>query len=324
MRKLIKLGFAICIAALPALNASPATANPTGPNGRIAFARYDPSLDDTVFYTINPDGTHEQQVVPFAVYCPHWSPDGTLLASCGGPDGSSTVLVDPDTGHYRMLPSPDPDLYTPCYVWSPDAKRLACGASSDGDPTRNGIYTIRTSDGQGLTRMTSNPFGEDVPMDYSPNGKRLVFGRYENDDSVGLFVIKTDGTHLRQIAPAGVTCCSGGWSPQGNDIVFSRHVTPDAHSSMWIVHANGTGLREVPAQPAYGCGGPNSDPNAGGCFDPRWSPDGTQIVFGNGSEDLGRNVYTVRPDGTGLVQVTHGDASQSNEAPDWGTHPLTP
>jgi Tol biopolymer transport system component len=71
--------------------------------------------------------------------------------------------------------------------------------------------------------MTSNPYGDDTPMAYSPNGERLVFARYDqNGNSVGLFVVKTDGTGLRQIAPAGVTCCNGGWSPQGNNIVFSR------------------------------------------------------------------------------------------------------
>jgi Tol biopolymer transport system component len=311
----------------------PAQAKPSGSNGQLLFARYDPSLDDTVLYTINPNGSHDRQVVPFAVECPHWSPDGTRIAACGTPisGGDGATIIDPDTGSYREIPGPDPDLTTACYIWSPDAKRLACESWSDSDtgegnidPTRNGIYTIRTSDGQGLTRITSNPYGDDVPMAYSPNGKRLVFARYEENGevSLGLFVVKTDGTHLRQIAPAGVTCCTGDWSPQGNDIVFSRHATPDVHSSMWIVHFDGTGLREVPAQPAYGCGGPNSDPSAGGCFDPSWSPDGTQIVFGNGSGDLGRNIYTVRPDGTGLVQVTHGDASQSNEQPDWGTHPL--
>jgi Tol biopolymer transport system component len=324
MRRLIAV---VTVAGMMGLGLVAATgsagARPRGVNGQIVFARYDPALDDTVFYTINPDGTHEHQVVPFALECPHWSPDGTRLASCGGPGGGSTAIVDPDTGSYRELPMPDPDLLTFCYVWSPDAKRLACESFSDSDPNRNGIYTVRTSDGQDLTRMTSNPSGDDVPMAYSPNGKRLVLARYDqNGNSVGLFVVKTDGTSLRQIAPAGVTCCDGGWSPQGNNIVFSRHVTPDVHSSMWIVHFDGTGLREIPAQPAYGCGGPNSDPNAAGCFDPRWSPDGSQIVFGNGTEDLGRNIYTVKPDGTGLVQVTRGDATQSNEAPDWGTHPL--
>jgi Tol biopolymer transport system component len=324
MHTLIRLGLVACVAALPALSPSPAAASPAGPNGSIVFARYDPSLDDTVLYTVNPDGSHEQQVLPFAFQCPHWSPDGTRIATCGGPDGSATALIDPDTGTFRELPMPDPELLTFCFVWAPDAQRLACESFGDSDPSRNGIYTIRTSDGQRLRRVTSNPNGDDAPMDYSPNGKRLVFTRYDaTGESLGLFVVNADGTRLRQIAPAGVTCCAGDWSPQGNDIVFSRHVTPDVHSSMWIVHSDGSGMREVPARPAYGCGGPNSDPNAAGCFDPRWSPDGRQIVFGNGTDDLGRNVWTVRPDGTGLRQVTHGDVNQSNEAPDWGTHPLS-
>ena len=330
MRKLVRLGFAVCVIALPTLQASPAAAHRTSPNGQIVFARYDPSIDDLLAYTVNPDGRHKHRVAPFPMETPRWSPDGTQLVTCCNPisdaeDGAT--IVNPDTGSYREIPSLDPNVSVTCYFWTPDAQRLACAGGSESDPTRNGIYTIRASDGLGLTRVTSNPFGVDAPGDYSPNGKRLVFIRFrmtDEGDSLGLFVVHSDGTHLRRIAPAGVTCCTVSWSPQGNDIVFSRHLTPDVHSSIWIVHANGTGLRDVPAHPAYGCGGPNSAPNAGGCFDPSWSPDGTQIVFAAGSDDLGRNVYTVKPDGTGLHQITHGGTSQSNEAPDWGTHPLAP
>ncbi|MDX6307675.1 MAG: TolB protein [Nocardioidaceae bacterium] len=322
-RTILALLATCAAAALPAFTGLPATANPIHPNGQIAFGRYDPTPDDTVLFRINPDGTHEQQVLPFALEGANWSPDGTQLAGSGGPDGSAATIVDVDTGSYRTLPMPDPSLLTFCSLWTPNAKRMACDGFSDSDPSRNGIYTIRTSDGQDLQKVVSNPDGDVAPIAYSPNGKRLAFIRLDADgNSEGLFVVHSDGTHPRQIAPAGVTCCDGGWSPHGNEIVFSRHLTPDVHSTIWIVHADGTGLHEVPAHPAYGCGGPNADPNAGGCFDPRWSPDGTQIVFGNGDDALGRNIYTVRPDGSGLVQVTHGNTSQSNEAPDWGSHPL--
>jgi TolB protein len=324
MHRAIMIVATTCLAALSVSTAGSAAARPPGGNGQIAFARYSPELDDTVIYTVNPDGSSQHQVVPFALECPQWSPDGSRIATCGGPDDSATAIVDPDTGNYRLLPMADAELFTGCSVWAPDARRLACGGFSDSDPSRNGIYTIRTSDGQGLTRMTSNPSGDDEPGSYSPNGHRLVFARYDADEnSLGLFVVHTDGTHLRRIAPSGVTCCAGGdWSPTGNDIVFSRHVTPDVHSSIWIVHADGSNLREVPVKPTADCGGANDDAAAVGCFDPRWSPDGSRIVFGRGTEDLGRNIYTVRPDGSDLRMVTHGDASQSNEVPDWGPHPL--
>jgi Tol biopolymer transport system component len=69
-------------------------------------------------------------------------------------------------------------------VWSPDSKRLACESFGDTDPSRNGIYTIRSSDGAGLTRMTSNPGGDDLPGDYSPQGKRFVFARFDQNGKV--------------------------------------------------------------------------------------------------------------------------------------------
>ena len=87
------------------------------------------------------------------------------------------------------------------------------------------------------------------------------------------------------------------------------------------MHADGTGLHEIHVQPASACGGPNADPNALGCPQPSWSPDGAKIVFARGlSTDVDAEIYTVNLDGTGLFQVTHAPGSGN---PDWGTHPVT-
>ena len=320
MRKQIVLASLALLAALAALTAIPAGARPRGVNGQIAFARFDPALGDSVFYTINPDGSQEHLVLPFAAECPHWSPDGTLIATCGDPNGGTTRLINPDTGAFRSLPEPDRTLPLACAVWSPDGKRLACEFFTDpADPRRNGIYTVRSSDGYGLTRMTVNHGGHDAPGDYSPDGHRFVFARNNaHGDPVGLFVTNVNGTGLRQITPPGTLLSSfGNWSPQGNKIVFSRHVSRSVHSSLWIVHANGTGLRELHIR-GVDCGGRNDDPNGIACFGPAWSPDGTKIVFGLDSA-AGRNIYTINANGSDLTQVSHGGADDS---PDWGTHPL--
>jgi len=213
-----------------------------------------------------------------------------------------------------------PGLFNPCTNPSPDGTLLLCETFSE-DGSQNGIHTIRSSDGGGFTQITSNPGGDDVPGSWSPNGKRIVFQRFGPDSYEGVFVVNVNGTGLKRILPPTVpaNCCSFDWSPQGNEIVFSRHVTPDVHSSLWIVHSDGTGLHEINVQPASACGGANADPDAEGCNSPGWSPDGTKIAFVRShSNDVDGEIYAVNVDGTGLTQVTHAPGSNS---PDWGTHP---
>jgi hypothetical protein len=136
----------------------------------------------------------------------------------GAPDlpGGGSRIINPDDGTFRDVGGQNPGLFNPCGIPSPDGKLLLCETFSD-DGSQNGIHTIRSSDGGGLTQITSNPCGDDIPGGWSPNGSRIVFNRISpNGDSEGLFVVNTNGNGLKQITPADFDLSSfGDWSPQG-------------------------------------------------------------------------------------------------------------
>jgi Tol biopolymer transport system component len=320
VRKLIVSGLLLMTTAVAAMTASPAAATPLGVNGQIT---YDINGGDGVV-TANPDGSGASLLVP-STCCADFSPDGSKLTvpylTADGRIGPATVNAD-GTG-YTQFPIADPTLNIGCGTgsWSPDAKRLACETWDDSNPSRDGIYTISSADGSGLTRVTSNPLGgHDIPGAYSPDGGRIVFLRSDaNMNSAGMFVVKTNDGQLRQILPTSMILNIGAdWSPKGDEILFSRHVTPDVLGSIWVVHANGTGLRPILIR-GLDCGTSYSDPSGVGCHGARWSPDGKKIIFAAFSPAIGTNIYTANADGTGLTQVTFDG---SDDDPAWGTHPL--
>ena len=318
MRTLLTLALLSGLAALvPGL----AGADPRGTNGQMLFDRADPTapLFGKSLYVVNPDGSGVHLLRADSC-CATWSHDGSHVAvpyiTADGRVGTGIVSVD--GSGYTPLPIEDSTLNAPCAPWSPGDAQLLCQGWDNSDAARAGIYTIPAAGGP-LTRVTSAPpGGADEPGSYSPDGKRIVFGRFdENGNSLGLFVLKLNDGRMRQITPPGALIQSGNdgdWSPQGNEIVFSRHVTPDVRGSLWVVHADGSGLHEIRVQ-GLACGGVRSDPTGLGCHVPRWSPDGQKIVFAANSA-AGSDIYTVNADGSGLTQITSD--GRGNDNPAWG------
>lgn len=99
------------------------------------------------------------------------------------------------------------------------------------------------------------------------------------------------------------------WSPDGKTIAFTRTVSGKNHIFA-VDPETGTKLVQVTT------GDYNDE------F-PAWSPDGATIVFASSrgaqsrssADPKTRNLFLVRPDGTGLIQLTDGDAESS--APCW-------
>jgi Tol biopolymer transport system component len=329
MRRLIV--FALLVVAVSSATTIPAAAKPRSVNGEIALNSDNNVTGQEQVYLIDPDGS-DRQLLANDTETGQWSPDGTKLACCGGIMNPDTGIVGPPTFDQLLGLYPDRLLF--CGVWSPDGARLACEGGfldqdANGVSQLQGVYTVRASDGAGLQRVTSNtdPYGDDCPGDFSPNGKQLVFLRASNS-GLAFFTVRLDGSGLTRITPymAMNFAPCGSWSPQGNEIVFSAHVPATDRGTLWLVHSDGSDLHEIPV---HGCGGVanlpdgSRNPDAIGCSEPSWSPDGTKILFSRQRGAEQSDAYIVNPDGSSPFQLTHTpDISEGGGA--WGTHPVTP
>ena len=330
-RAALAFAFVALFAALAAVFAFPAPAKVPGQSGMISFTRSDSTGHTT--YVVNPDGSHLQALLPgIDTSGAHWSPDGSKLALLDEdtpcpPCSASTIILNPDTGKYRVLAPPAlPDTAFGCSLWSPDASHFACAGESDPNPSVNGIYTIRTKDGGGLTRITDAGGGAlmDIPIDYSPDGKQLVFGRASSADhscitGSGLFVVNVGGSGLHRITPDGFCDDDGSWSPDGSEIAF------EYGGALYVVHPDGTGLRPI-SRAANG---------RGFAGDFSWSPDGTKITFalftpigppGSGpNSTYQEGIATANADGSNVQQITNGPWPNGfDHEADWGPHPISP
>jgi TolB protein len=288
-------------------------ARPPGVNGLIVFGRSAPNVDEVRLFTARPDGTGEVALPVSFTDCAEWSPDGTRLHVTASEYPGSRLrpaVINPDgTGFTLLNGSSDPRLNLGCGDWSPDASRLVLeGFPQSGDPSLNGIYSVSASDGGDVVMLSGNPFGgfDAVPQVSAANGD-IVFlrsdpARHLANDVGALYVMHADGSGLRRITPWGLAASSGGWSPDGQWIAFTAPTR-----GLYLVHPDGTGLTRIPV-----------DFTSGEPTQPRWSPDGTKLVFGLRTAHRG-DIYTVAIDGTDLIQIT--DTPGIDERwPDWGTN----
>ena len=142
----------------------------------------------------------------------------------------------------------------------------------------------------------------------SPASGRIAFvSDRDGPDPVGnmgnqeIYIMNPDGSGQQRLTHNGATETAPALSPDGRMIAFmsNRSGAPE----LYVMNVDGNGERQLKVP---GAGGDM------GARQPRWSPDGKQIVF---FSSVRPDIYVINLDGTGLKNLT--DHPGADICPDW-------
>jgi outer membrane protein assembly factor BamB len=184
-------------------------------------------------------------------------------------------------------------------AWSPDGTKVAFArqffAPGPGAIIGHGEMVVMNADGSDAHVVRPCDHGQCVTgLAWSPDGQRLA---YTYREAIG--VMDADGSHDRFFYQCRLDRpgCLGfigrvAWSPDGSTILFNGEDRDTVGGLFLLDVANGH-LRPIIRCHSELCYGGDREAN------PAWSPDGSLIVF-----HRERNLFLVRPDGSGLTQLT--------------------
>ncbi len=226
---------------------------------------------------------------------PAWSPHGGRIAFWGLPANSGqrdiwTVAVD---GSHAVRVTADPDLdWSP--AWSPDGRFLYF--SSDRGGSLN-LWRVGIDESTG--RVTSRPQAVTVPSRwcgqeaFAADGTTMVYtalDRRANAERVAFDAraLRVEGTP-EAVTRGTVVYAEAAPSPDGSRLALT---TEGRREDLYILGVADHVLRRLTDDPAKDRG-------------PAWTPDGRRVAWY--SDRSGRyEIWWIRPDGSGLQQVTSG------------------
>jgi Tol biopolymer transport system component len=177
------------------------------------------------------------------------------------------------------------------------------------DESSNEEICILGVDGEGFKRLTENGLMDIYPA-WSPDGSRIAFLSWRGE-TLDIYLMDRDGGNVELLYDSGLYDADIHW--MGDRIAFTRG------SSIWIMNQDGTEAARLTDPPRAGEWGEAVLPF--GDYDPRISPDGSEIVFERMVGDTTRHgcydLYIIQVDGSGEAAITEtgwtqGLASWSN------------
>ena len=286
----MKLASAVAVAgsSIAALAlAAPVQAAFPGANGRIGYAVAGGNsvVSESWVEIVRPDGSGKRRI-DIAADAPAFSPGGRRIAF-GDPFSARLMTMSPRGTRVRRLTRDADSEFDGSVDWSPSGRRL--------------IF-VRAYFGRTVTHLWVHSAGEDRLLvsdgrdpAWSVDGD-IAFESSSLDRAAGLYLIRADGSGLRQVSPRGST---PDWSPSGRSIVFR------IGSDIALMRSDGSGFRRLTRGPILDS-------------DPAFSPDGKRIAFVRNRNTL----LTMSPAGRDVRQVAKPTMTDREiYSPDWQAKP---
>jgi TolB protein len=242
------------------------------------------------------------------------SPDGnSILFSRGAARVDREVFrLDVESGViFRLTNGP---TYDQAVAWSPDGDEVAF--TSDREGAYNVLYLMNAG-GSNERRVPLETDAHGVGRaSWSPDGRSLVYEtilpEHLESLTVTLFIADLSSMEVKRLTYAEQhgDCFHPDWSPDGEWIamVCKKAAATGDLGEIYIVRPDGSEWRQVTTRPASLA--PDLSPMDEWAFyvrEPRWSPDGNEIVY-SARIDSPWNIYIIAADGRNNRRLTDHDA----------------
>ncbi len=206
------------------------------------------------------------------------------------PSGAEEIFaMDPSGGQRTQLTFRG--LHSESPQWSPDGSQIAY----QGDVTSRQNFEIHVMNADGSNDHVVSPDpSDDAQPFWSPDGKQIVF---QSRRAVGacagqgaeykIYVMDVNGANLTCLGFQGVQSETPSFSPDGSKITYFVNLGP-GQAEIWVMNANGSNKVRLTSGAQD--------------FFPRWSPDGTQILF----ERNAASICVMYANGSGVNCVASG------------------
>ena len=217
---------------------------------------------------------------------PAVSPNGRDVIFTSNRTGNNDIFIIGSTGGtaVNLTNNPANDGWA---RWSPNGQRIVFHSNRDGNFE---IY-VMNANGTAPTRLTDSLAVDQFP-DWSPNGRKIAF-RHDTD----IYTVDVETGDSERLTDVGPLNQMAAWSPNGRQLVFMS--TRAGYPSVFLMNADGSGQTNLtPKTP----GDADSDWVSRA---PSWSRNGLiYFMSSRPSTALDAEIFVMRPDGTGMLQLT--------------------